>query len=60
MPTHPKDIAVYNAWIEEYNTGSMINPQGVIEKDWPLFEELFGSSFQKQVSVHTRIPNSHL
>ena len=31
----------------------------LIEKDWPLFEELFGSSFQKQVSVHTRIPNTH-
>ena len=31
----------------------------IIAKDWPLFEELFGSSFQKQVSVHTRIPNTH-
>ena len=31
----------------------------VVAKDWPLFEELFGSSFQKQVSVHTRIPNTH-
>ena len=30
-----------------------------LAKDWPLFEELFGSSFQKQVSVHTRIPNTH-
>jgi hypothetical protein len=25
----------------------------------PLFEQLIGSSFQKQVSVHTKTPDTH-